>query len=359
MTRRRLLIGAACAALLAIVAIFALLPQGADTLSCRRVALTDSISRGLIQGAEDLALDPTAPRLIVSAYDRRSDAPGGLYAVSLDALLDPNARLLTAQRLAAGPGTPAIRPHGIGFGPPQGDSVPLVVIERKRRLDHTKDAVLQAYALGPGGLAPAGGPISDPLLCNANDVVGLPEGGALVTTDREACDGLGRRLEDVLGLKRGRLLSVGRDGVAVLASGIGFANGIALDEGYVYVAATRAHALLIFERARLGQAPPRRLELGAAPDNLAWGDDGALYIAAHLSLPRFALFRLGLAGASKSAVYRYDPAGGAAARPVLLGRAGGGGAVSGATVAVMARGRLILGAGFDAGLSVCTKGGAR
>jgi len=355
--RRGLLPGLIGGAVLAVLAIYALLPDGSGDLTCRRVTLTDSISGGLIQGAEDLALDPSAPRLILSAYDRRTDAPGGLYAVPLDALLDPTSKLLRAERLAPAPGTPPIRPHGLGFGPPQGDSVPLVVIERKRRMGHARDAVLQSYALGHAGLAPAGGPLSDPLLCNANDVVGLPDGGALVTGDREACDVLGRRIEDLFDLYRGRILSVGRDGVRVLVSGIGFANGIALDAEHVYVAATRDQALLVYDRATLGQAPPLRVPLDAAPDNLAWGDDGALYIAAHLSLPRFALFRLGLRGASMSAVYRYDPREGDKALPVLLGRAGGGEAVSGATVAVMARGTLVLGAGFDAGLSVCTKGG--
>jgi hypothetical protein len=343
-------------AAVALGAAYALMSPSQGDLVCRHVAVTDSLSGSPIQGAEDVALDPAGARLILSAYDRRDDAPGGIYAVALDALLAPDTRLLAAERLAPLPRSPPLRPHGFDLGPLQGGSAPLVAILRRRPAGGPMTAVLQAYALEWDGLVPAGAPLSDPLLCNANDVV-VDGDGLLVTTDRGACDRFGRQIEDTLGLARGRLLRVTREGVQVLASGIGFANGIAEDSRSVYVAATRGHALLIFDRARLGQDPPRRLPLAAAPDNLAWGEDGALYVAAHSSLLRFALYRVGLARDAASAIYRYDPAAGAAARPVLEGRAGGGGAVSGATVALMARGRILLGAGFDAGLSVCAKEG--
>jgi hypothetical protein len=361
MTRPALIAASVGALCLAAIAVLVMLrAETTGGFACRRVLLTDSVAGGLVQGAEDMALDPLGGRLILSAYDRRNDKPGGLYAVALDALLDPGTRRLVAERLAPAAGSPALRPHGLGLGAVQGDNVPLAVIERKRRVGNIKDAVLQAYVLSRTGLAPAGAPVVDPLLCNANDLLSLPEGGYLVTADRSACDGVGRRLEDIFGLFRGRVLSVGRDGVGVLASGIGFANGIQGDERHVYVAATRDHALLVFDRGQLagGAAPMRRLPLDGAPDNLAWGDDGALYIAAHRSLLRFALFRVGLASASVSAIYRYDPAAGEEAQPILLGRVGGGEAVSGATVALAARNHIVLGAGFDAGISVCSKGGA-
>lgn len=353
MTARRLLAALGIAALMLIFGHMLVSGPSGD-LACRHVALTDSISGSLVEGVEDMALDEAADRLILSAYDRRTDEPGGLYAVPLDALIGGAGTLIAAQRLAPPPGAPPLRPHGFGLGRTEGGSAPLAVIARTRKAGGGTDGGLRAYALDRAGLAPAGPDIADPLLCNANDVAVDPAGGYLVTADRAACGGFGRAVEDVLALPRGRLIALRQGRARVLDEKIGFANGIAADERHVYLAATRAKALLVYDRARLEAGPVQRLRLGAAPDNLAFGDDGALYIAAHLSLLQFALFRIGLKKESPSAIYRYDPRAEPDARPTLLGRAKGRGAVSGATVALAARGHLVLGAAFEPGISVCS-----
>jgi hypothetical protein len=339
------------------IAIVWLCRESRGDLACRRVSLTDGFSGAAIVGAEDIALDLAGGRLLLSAYDRREDRPGGIYAVPLDALLDPMVDRVDAMRLAPAVDAPALRPHGFGLAFANGVVSGLVAIQRR---PEQSGAVSQLYELGPLGLVPVDRPLSDSAFCNANGAAITPDEHVLLTTDRLACDFWGRVIENVFDLPRGRVLSVGKDGVRVLALGIRFANGIAADARHVYLAATRDPALLVYDRVsdRSGTdalALSRRIPLGAAPDNLAWGDDGALYIAAHRSLLRFALFRLGLAADSTSAIYRYDPA--SAGAPVRLGWTGGSGAVSGATVALAARGRLVLGAGYDAGLSVCAKRG--
>ena len=327
-------------------------------LSCHRIALTDMMSGHAIQGAEDMALDPTGPRLLISAYDRRKNEGGGLYAVPLAALLDPAAQSVAAERLLPRPGQPPLRPHGFGVGPVRSATALLVAIERQNRREGRAKVRLQPYRLSRTVLAPAGPPWADPLLCNANDLVVKADEELLVTTDRAACDAAGRMVEDVLGLARGKILSVSRYGIHILASGLHFANGIAADDRHVFVATTRDPALLVYDRP--GESEPlgtaRRIALDAAPDNLAWGDDGLLYVAAHVSLLRYALFRLGLSRESASAIYRYDPILGRP--PTRLGLAGGPGAVSGATVALAVRDHLVLGAAYDGGLSICAGGGA-
>ncbi|MCK5748030.1 MAG: hypothetical protein KAH44_17560, partial [Oricola sp.] len=94
---------------------------------CRRVALIDAATGETLRGAEDLAFDAEGGRLFVSAYDRRAVEKaagrrrealpqGGLYAVSLEALFDPQTEQLTVSSLA----DPAdiaggLRPHGISY----------------------------------------------------------------------------------------------------------------------------------------------------------------------------------------------------------------------------------------------------
>jgi hypothetical protein len=333
------------------IVIYWLISNSQGTLACHQVFLVDPVSGMDILGTEDIALDRAGGRLLVSAYDRRRDLPGGIYAVPLDVLLNPLTDQIEPERLVPAPGGPDLRPHGFAIDEIGRLPAKLGVIERQ-----AGTARLQAYELGPASLGPVGPPVTDVALCNANDVAITPDGVFLVTADRKACSGWGRFIEDIFGLARGHVLSVGPGGIRVLVSGLHFADGIAMDARHVYIAATRDPALLVYDRSGKDNLVfVQRFALKDAPDNLAWGDDGALYIAAHRSLLRFALFRLGLAADSPAAIYRYDPASRAA--PARLGWAGGSGAVSGATVALAARGRLVLGAGYDAGLSVCAKRG--
>lgn len=358
MTRLRIIAGIIGGLIVAFLLLLWPGPKG--NLACRRIALQDNITGANITGVEDLVLDTSGSRLILSAYDRRHDTPGGIYAVPLT-ILGPKSQLpIIARRLLPLTGAPSLRPHGIGVSDLGAGNLAIAAIERNRRSGGFSGARVRLYVVNGEGIAPAGTPGDNPLLCNANDIAVEHRGGFLVTIDRSSCSIIGRRIEDILGLRRGRLISVGYSGVRTLYDHIGFANGIAEDPDYIYVAATRSREILIFDRASVASSaphPPRHIRLADAPDNLNWGDDGMLYIAAHVSLLKFALFRLGLRQDSMSTIYRFDPKAGPSARANVVGRANLQGAVAGATAALAAGGRLVLGSGFDWGLSVCDMAG--
>jgi len=361
MIRRRrrfaILVAFGGAVLVAAILLFAPAPPG--DLVCRRVELQDTVTGLLVEGAEDIALDPISPRLILSAYDRRADEPGGIYGVDLGVLLAPSDHLIGAPRLAPVPGGPPLRPHGFAIAPaePDGKSARLAIIVRTRRSEGGHSAQLRFFSLSESGLAPAGIAISAPSLCNANDVAALSSGagsGWLVTADRKACGSFGRGLEDVLGGANGSVRLVRERTLNTVASDIAFANGIALSADRVFVAATRAKAILVFDRAAMlagRRALLKTWPLHAAPDNLARGSDGALYITAHEDLLRYALYRSGLRASARSVIFRFDPATGTG--PQRIGISGGKGQLQGATVALRAGGALVLGSAFDHGLAIC------
>lgn len=357
---RRIAIGASSALVLLVVAAALFAPARPSDLVCRAVGLQDTITGLLVAGVEDVALDPVAPRLILSAYDRHTDEPGGLYGVPLDDLLMPSGRLIAAPRFAPVPGGPPLRPHGFTIAPaaPDGKSARLAVIVRTLRSEGGHSAQLRFFSLSASGLAPAGIAITAPSLCNANDVAAIDAGsGWLVTSDRKACGSLGRFVEDVLGDRNSSVRAVRGRTLNTVASDIPFANGIAIDDNDVYVAATRAKSIYVYDRAALltgnRAALIRTWPLGVAPDNLAVGSDGSIYIAAHENLLRYALFRAGLRKTSRSLIYRFDPASGLG--PQRIGVVGGRGEpLQGVTVALRIGMHLVLGSAYDTGLALCT-----
>lgn len=326
-------------------------PPLVDAGQCRRLALVDEAGRTVV-GAEDLALDAEGGRLFVSAQDRlavearlgrRGDPPppaGGLYALPL-ASLSAEGPLRVAD--LAGPALgAATRPHGIAFARGADGRARLALVARDAVRDEAgrwrlaPRAVVLAEDAG-GGWRPertAGGPA----LCHLNDVALTPGGRLLATLDRGPCPGEGR----------GALVELGPDGTPPrnLAGGYRFANGLAFDaDGRLWLAETRAARL----RAPAGGL---RRDLPGHPDNLALAPDGRLLVALHPSLLRLALHRYGwpLGGRAPSRIVALDPE---TARVTTLFDDPGGRVFPGATVAVIAGDRLVVGAVRAPGLLVC------
>jgi hypothetical protein len=327
-------------------------PPLLDAGQCRRLELVDEAGRTVV-GAEDLALDAEGGRLFVSAQDRlavearlgrRGDPPppaGGLYALPL-ASLSAEGPVRVADLAGPALGT-ATRPHGIAFarGPDGHARLALVAREAVRdeagRWRLAPRAVVLAEEAGTGGWRLERS-VGGPALCHLNDVALTPGGRLLATLDRGPCPGEGR----------GVLVELGPDGTPprTLASGYRFANGLAFDaDGRLWLAETRSARL----RAPAGGL---RRDLPGHPDNLALAPDGRLLVALHPALIRLALHRFGwpLGARAPSRVVALDPE---TARVMTLFDDPGGRVFPGATAAVIAGDRLVLGAVRAPGLLVC------
>lgn len=292
----------------------------AAELSCQRVALLDAATGEAIEGAEDLAVDREGGRLFVSAYDRwavedavEANAPelpqGGIYAVEFQDIAQAGDSVALTGLTAGVEG--ALHPHGIGFYH-GGERRRLFAInhaygrvEGKWR----KQTRVDVFDVLKDALEPVGR-VEGEGLCNANDVTPLSGEMALVTRDRDACGGLRRLSETLLGLKRGEVVLAALKGegptgeeaetetgtVETLLDGIAFANGIALSpEGRTLaVAATRAQSVHLYDPAALlaGEAALKdTVAVEGGPDNLSWGAGGQLFAAVHPSLLRSGMAR--------------------------------------------------------------------
>jgi len=345
-----------------------------DLDACRHVAVEDRSGTPLV-GIEDIAVDHGRALAYLSAYDRRAveaelataQGPrtvGGLYVLDLAAPLAES--VVVTPLLEAGATASVMRPHGIAL---DGTGGRLAAIDRRyarEEDDWRLDPVLVELVLAPDGRSVAAAtsrPFPD-WLCAPNDLAFAGD-DLLVTSDHGRCRGAGRIAEDVLGLTGAVVARLTPEGWQTAVRDVPFANGVAYSGEAapafrLAVAASRAGGLFFFGDDARAQAAGRAnafVDLGGAPDNITLGSDGALYVAAHPSLPAFALYRAEWPGFARapSAAYRITLEQGAP-RAERIFHDPAGRIVSAATVAARFGAALLIGAVFDAGLAVCDIG---
>ncbi len=350
-------------------------PAQSMASDCRPITLRVAGTGEPVVGAEDIAIDPTSATAFVAAYDRRQvDAErkngavattGGIYALSLADIATGDTAIV-ADITADLRQRRDFRPHGIDLYRDDAGQATLFAINRafiNGDDGPEPDIAVEVFDLTADGLTHRGyaGTLRDAELCSPNDIAATAHDSFFVTNDHGACAGLGRMIEDAVALDRAYVLHYDGTGFHRVAEGIGFANGIAIRPGgdrsgaRLYVAATRDRSLEVFDlSADDGPAravPVSRIALTAAPDNLTWGPDGALYVGAHPNLLSYAAFRGGWLGrdTAPSRALRIDPD--AASATEIY--ADDGGQLSGATVAAVYGDTLLLGSAYDDHLVAC------
>jgi len=322
---------------------------------CWRLTLVDAATGDHLRGAEDFVLDAATNRLFIAAYDRRavekaarkkaiSLPQGGIYAVSLDTIFDPDAEainvapLISPDEFAGG-----LRPHGISF---DARNQELVFINRTYQRIHGKWRMSpRLQRVGVNGEIFVG--VKEKSPCSANNVL-VTEQQVFTSFDHSACGWRGA-IEDIFNLKRSGLTSSHSGLVYQKAA---FANGLARTAmGDIVLSATRENALVIMKELSEGVEEQKRIELPGGPDNLSISFDGGVIAATHPSMWRLALNRkLGI-GKAPSRLVKADMETGAVE---ILFDDPTGKLFSAATIAVETRAGLVAGSVTDEGVLVCS-----
>lgn len=331
-------------------------PDAYPLAECERLDLF--YDRKPIHGIEDMAYNAQSGLIYLSAYNRKSSAPGGIYSLS------PDNPMQTIEKLSL-PQTDKAEywPHGINLWHSKGWAQ-LDVIERDLS-ESGKLAAQISHYIWPNedpheiGLKDR---IKAPQLCSANNLSSgliIPDTQApsyYITQDHQSCDLNQQRWENIFKPRSSSLLHIKQgQPVEIIKEKLAFANGILMHpNGDVYIAETRSKRLGVYEiGARTKINILSSIELPGGPDNLTLSENGTIIAALHPHLIRFAAFRAGwgprvksrFAAISKDKTARtYDVSTYDVSKDVI----------SGATVALRAKDNIYLGAAFDKGLARCT-----
>jgi arylesterase / paraoxonase len=198
--------------------------------------------------------------------------------------------------------------------------------------------------------------IKDPLMHSLNDITLVSHEAFYTTNDHGSETEFGEQLETWLLLPRANVVYYDGSAAKTAASGFNYANGINrnADASEIYVAEATGRVLQTFRRdADTGMlAHIHSLFLGVGPDNLDVDSDGAIWIGAHPRLLDFLAHAEDETKKSPSAVLKVTPAGDDTKFETIYVNMGK--QLSGSSVAIAHKGRLVIGPVFDPKFLNCT-----
>jgi len=301
--------------------------------------------RAEIPGAEDMEYSP-AQKLIFVASDNRpqkgeKDKPsGGIYAFSPEN---------NAPAHLVSPALPfPFHPHGLGLWEEDGNTRVFVVNHRG------EESTIEVFDWMGGQLIHVRS-FSHDVLVTPNDILATGAEEFFVSHDHGSRSHFAQTLEHFSRIGRGYLTRYDGTSFFVVDSGISFANGLSYDgkKKILYLAAMLEKAVRVYDLSN--PAEPKqihRIDLPAAPDNLALGSDGNLWVAAHPRLLTLKSHSETHSYPSPSVVIKItNPSTAKAmAKEVMIDD---GKIIPAASIALPAAGKLFLGAIYDPRVLVC------
>jgi arylesterase/paraoxonase len=305
-----------------------------------------------LAGAEDITIDHAAGRAYISSEDRwkagKTLQPAGIYGLDL---ADDRAEPIN---LTADPPSGFVfHPHGLSLFCGDTDERRLFVINHRGAEDHG----VEVFDVDGDRLRHIRTIADRQHLISPNDLVALDGDRFYVTNDHGSHPGLLRTLEDVAGLAWSTVVFWDGHRFHTVAGRMAFANGIALDRdrGRLYVAGSRDKTLLDFawdagDPAKM-LSDPEEIGVPGCPDNLEWDEDGNLWVGAHPSFLKLALYTARIKPTAPSLVLCLHFEGGETPRVEEVWRDETGATISASSVAAVhgtgAVRRLLIGAPFD------------
>lgn len=311
-----------------------------------------------ITGAEDLQIDRETGWVYLSATDRRAirdgqNLRGDIYAMRLDS---PETGFLPLT--ADTPGD--FRPHGI--------SLYTGLDGRKRVFTVSHPALgrsrIEIFDLDDDGMVPILTHIrsvEDPLFPTPNDVVAVGPDQFYVTNDHAFKDGFRRIVEDVLRLNQSTLVYFDGEEARIAADKLTYPNGVNVspDGSELYVTETTDGMLRVYGRDReTGALSARalsegRLFIGLGLDNIDVDKRGALWIASHPKLLSFLAHADDPDRRSPSMINKVTLD--AVTRRGVIDQVylNLGEEISGASVAAVHNGQMVVGSVFEPKILVC------
>ncbi|MBI9087393.1 MAG: strictosidine synthase family protein [Desulfobacterales bacterium] len=303
-----------------------------------------------LAGAEDITVDPSTGTAFISCNDRRAamrgeKKQGAIYAYDLKAANPAPVSITESVRFR-------FHPHGISFfAAPNGKKMLFVVNmgHDAHFHDSSQNGTIEIFEYSGSRLIHRQ-TIADSKLHSPNDILGVGEKQFYVTNDHGATSRLGKMAEDYLQLSWAHVLYYDGSGFSKAAEDLSYANGIATspDGSAVYVTSTVKGYLRIFSRDPSTGVLSRQedIQLGTGLDNIEVDETGSLWIGCHPKLLTFVKHSKDPAVRSPSQVLRVR-IGENKVHEIEEIYLNDGVALSGSSVAMRYRNRLLIGSVYE------------
>ena len=303
-----------------------------------------------VLSSEDITIHPPRAMAFISSDDRRAHwsgniqaRQGAIYGFDLNSA---NARLvnLTADF------SKELNPHGIGWWMAENGGLLIFVVNHPR-----EGHFVEIFDYRDGRLIHRRS-VSGDLMHSPNDVLPVGPDSFYVTNDHGNSAGFGRMAEEYLQLARSYVLYYDGKNFRKVAEGLAYANGINMssDGRTVYVAATVGQKIYVYDRdGKTGDLSLRStIEAGTGVDNIEIDQKGDLWVGCHPKLLTFVKYSKDPGVLSPSQVIKIEKraAGPYNVREIYLNN---GQPMSGASVAAVFEGTLLIGSVFDERFLLC------
>jgi arylesterase/paraoxonase len=233
-----------------------------------------------IVGAEDLTIDYTINKAMISADDRRKhmmgeDGKGAIY------LFNYKNTPPTYFNLTEGVHLPDFHPHGMSLFHDKTDDSKWLFVINHRQKGHT----IEIFQFNDSTLIHMES-IMDEAFLSPNDVVGTGKRTFYFTNDHDTPGGTDR-WKDYLLIGTGQMGFYDGQKATILATGIGYANGINMtkDGRHLLVAATTERCILVYNRQTHERIAKVKCKTGV--DNIELDDTGNLWLGCHPKMLAF------------------------------------------------------------------------
>ncbi|MGW8316815.1 MAG: SMP-30/gluconolactonase/LRE family protein [Bacteroidales bacterium] len=254
------------------------------------------LAKVALHGAEDITISHTDSIVIISSTDRKPYPPGneekgGIY------MIDLRSNLFELIPLTETFNQP-FAPHGISLF--KKDSIFIVMAINHARQEQTievfelKDKLLRHIET-----------LKHPSMISPNDIVMVDEDQFYFTNDHKHTKGIGRVVEEYLGLAVTNVVYYDSNTYREVANGIAYANGINYDRNreLIYVASPRKFTVKVYSKQKDGSLSfIENIPCGTGVDNIELDREGNLWIGSHPNLLRFTAYVAGKKDTSPSEI---------------------------------------------------------
>ena len=240
-----------------------------------------------IKGAEDIMVSYQDSFALISATDRANRSEniqkeGGLFLIDL-----------TSEEYSPIPLTRTLNfpfePHGISFY--KQDSIYHVMAVNHTAKGHT----IEVFELVKNTLEHKR-TLSDESMIQPNDLVMINPTSFYFTNDHGYTEGLGKIMEEYLGLAISNVIYCDGKTYKEVANGIAYANGINFDPDrkLMFVASARGFVLKVYSRLEDGSLSfIEDISCGTGVDNIEFDEEKNLWIGCHPNLLKFTAYSKG------------------------------------------------------------------